>query len=153
MSLHIAGTGPELANARAYVEERAIPNVIVEGELAGARKAELLRRSHVMLFPTFHGEGLPNCILEGMLFGLAIVTRPVAAIPEIVEHGVNGLLDESLEPAPFAAALGTLVEEPGLLRSMAVANRELALRRFTPNIVRQRLTAIYAGMVRGACAA
>ena len=118
-----------------------------------ARKADLLRRCHVMLFPTFHGEGLPNCILEGMLFGMSIVTRPVAAIPEIVQHGVNGLLVESLDAEQFADALRNLVRDPAMLRRMAIANREVAMRRFTPKVVRERLRAIYAEMVRGACAA
>jgi glycosyltransferase involved in cell wall biosynthesis len=153
MSFHIAGSGPELEAARAYVLQKALTDIVFEGDVAGPRKAELLRRCHVLLFPTFHGEGLPNCILEGMLFGLAIVTRPVAAIPEIVEHGVNGLLGESLDAAEFATALGQLVEDPDMLRRMAVTNREVALQRFTPEIVRGRLTAIYAHMMGDACAA
>lgn len=153
MSLHVAGSGPELEAARAYVENKGVPDVVFEGEVVAARKAELLRRCHVMLFPTFHGEGLPNCILEGMLFGLSIVTRPVAAIPEIVQHGVNGLLLDSLDAEQFADALRQLVHDPKMLHRMAVANREVAMRRFTPDVVRNRLRAIYAAMVPGACAA
>lgn len=153
MSLHVAGSGPELAAARAYVESRGVEGVVFEGDVAGGRKAALLRDCHVMLFPTFHGEGLPNCILEGMLFGLAIITRPVAAIPEVVRHGVNGWLEASLDPAPFAEALRRLAEDPELLRGMARANRETAVRRFTPEVVRERLRAIYSGLVSGECAA
>jgi glycosyltransferase involved in cell wall biosynthesis len=151
--LHIAGSGPELEAVRAYVEAQGVSGVVFEGDVAGARKAELLRRCHVMLFPTFHGEGLPNCILEGMLWGLAILTRPVAAIPEVVVHGRNGFLSESLDEKPFADALGELVQDRGLLRRMAAVNREVAEQRFTPHAVRERLRAIYTGMVPGACAA
>ena len=153
ISLHIAGSGPELEAVRAYVGQKAVTGVVFEGDVVDARKADLLRRCHVMLFPTFHGEGLPNCILEGMLFGMSIVTRPVAAIPEIVQHGVNGLLAESLDAEPFADALRKLVQDPAMLRRMAIANREVAIRRFTPKVVRERLRAIYAETVRGACVA
>ena len=153
ISLHIAGSGPELEAVRAYVEQKAVTGIIFEGDVADARKADLLRRCHVMLFPTFHGEGLPNCILEGMLFGMSIVTRPVAAIPEIVQHEVNGLLAESLDPEQFAGALRKLVRDPAMLRRIAIANREVAIRRFTPKVVRERLRAIYAETVRGACVA
>ena len=152
-SLHIAGSGPELDAVRAYVGQKAVAGVVFEGDVVDERKADMLRACHVMLFPTFHGEGLPNCILEGMLFGLSIVTRPVAAIPEIVQHGVNGLLSESLDAEPFADALRKLVQDSDLLRRMAFANREVAMRRFTPDVVRNRLTAIYAETVRGACVA
>ena len=120
ISLHIAGSGPELEAVRAYVGQKAVTGVVFEGDVVDARKADLLRRCHVMLFPTFHGEGLPNCILEGMLFGMSIVTRPVAAIPEIVQHGVNGLLAESLDAEPFADALRELVRDPAMLRRMAI---------------------------------
>ena len=153
ISLHIAGSGPELEAARAYVGQKAVTGVVFEGDVVGPRKADLLRRCHVMLFPTFHGEGLPNCILEGMLFGMSIVTRPVAAIPEIVQHGVNGLLAESLDAEQFAGALRKLARDPAMLRRMAIANREVAMRRFIPTVVRERLKAIYAGTVRGTCAA
>jgi glycosyltransferase involved in cell wall biosynthesis len=153
MSLHIAGSGPELAAARAYVEGKGVEGVVFEGDVAGGRRAALLADCHVMLFPTFHGEGLPNSILEGMLFGLAIVTRPVAAIPEVVQHGVNGWLEASLDAAPFAGALRRLADDRALLLRMARANREVAVRRFTPEVVKGRLRAIYSNLVSGECAA
>ena len=40
-----------------------------------------------------------------------------------------------------------------MLRRMAIANREMAIRRFTPKVVRERLKAIYAETVRGTCVA
>jgi glycosyltransferase involved in cell wall biosynthesis len=88
-----------------------------------------------------------------MLFGLAIVTRPVAAIPEIVQHGVNGWLEPSLDPGAFAEDLRRLADDRELLRMMARANRETAVRRFTPEVVKERLRAIYSSLVPGQCAA
>ena len=135
MSLHIAGSGPELRFAREYVAAKNLPDVVFEGEVSGLRKAELLKTCHVMLFPTFHGEGLPNCVLEGMLFGLAIVTRGIAGIPEVVKHRVNGFLSDSLDADEFAAMLITLVQDAKTLRGMALENRAIAQRRFTPETV------------------
>jgi glycosyltransferase involved in cell wall biosynthesis len=153
MSLHIAGSGPELHLAREYVAAKNLSNIVFEGEVSGLRKAELLKTCHVMLFPTFHGEGLPNCVLEGMLFGLAIVTRGIAGIPEVVKHKVNGFLSDSLDASEFAGMLATLVQDAGMLRRMAVENRAVALRRFTPGVVRGRLQAIYSQTVSEQCAA
>lgn len=151
MVLHIAGAGSELAAVRQYVADQALSGIVFEGEIAGSRKAELLRESHIMLFPTFYGEGLPNCVLEGMLFGLAIITRPVAAIPEVVQHGVNGLLSESRDVTDFEDMLRVLVQDANMLRAMSVRNREVALRRFVPEVVRERLKAIYSRTVSAAC--
>jgi glycosyltransferase involved in cell wall biosynthesis len=153
MSLHIAGTGPELRFAREYVAAKNLSDIVFEGEVSGLRKAELLKTCHVMLFPTFHGEGLPNCVLEGMLFGQAIVTRGIAGIPEVVKDKVNGFLSDSLDANEFAGMLTALVNDADMLRRMAVENRAVALRRFTPDVVRARLQDIYLRTVSGPCAA
>jgi glycosyltransferase involved in cell wall biosynthesis len=152
MSLHIAGSGFELAAVRQYVIDQGVADVVFEGDVSGPRRAELLRASHIMVYPTFYGEGLPNCVLEGMLFGLAIVARPVAAIPEVVLHGINGLLCDSLDARQFTDMLVTLVQDSKMLDRMAHANREVALRRFVPNVVRGRIETIYWRTASGACA-
>lgn len=152
MSLHIAGSGFELAAVRQYVIDHDVADVVFEGDVSGQRKAELLSASHIMVYPTFYGEGLPNCVLEGMLFGLAIVARPVAAIPEVVRHGVNGLLSDSLDARRFTDMLITLVQDPEMLHRMAAVNREVALRRFAPIVVRRRIETIYWRTASGSCA-
>jgi glycosyltransferase involved in cell wall biosynthesis len=153
MSLHIAGDGPELRFAREYVAAKNLSDVVFEGEVSGLRKANLLKTCHVMLFPTFYGEGLPNCVLEGMLFGLPIVTRGVGGIPEVVKHNVNGFLSDSLDANEFGGMLTTLVEDAARLRKIAIENRSVALHRFTPDVVRERLQAIYLQTVSEQCAA
>ena len=148
--LSIAGSGPDLRRARSFVTENGYTGIEFVGEVSGAEKASLLEACHVMFFPTCYDEGLPNCILEGMLYGMPIVSRNTAAIPEIVAHGVNGFLSDSIHASAFDDYLCRLVTDQELYRRIARTNHQIACARFTTEKVRERLLAIYRNLL---CAA
>jgi glycosyltransferase involved in cell wall biosynthesis len=146
MTLVIAGSGEELAAAAAYARQKGYAGVEFAGDVLGAAKARLLETCHVMVFPTYYREGLPNCILEGMLYGMPIISRPVAAIPEVVSDTVNGYLSQSMESSTFAEYMVQLLRAPDVYRRMAIANHRLAAGAFTSDKVRERLFAVYRQM-------
>ena len=63
-------------------------------------------------------EGLPLSILEAMACARPVVAAKVGGIPEIVSHGVEGLLVESSEPQDFARSCMTLVTNRHLRAAM-----------------------------------
>ena len=146
MTLVVAGSGRELAEAKAYAGRKRYLDVEFAGEVSGVEKARLLESSHVMIFPTYYGEGLPNCVLEGMLYGMPIVSRVNGAIPEVVKHNVNGFLTESMDSGMFARYMLQLVQDVSLYRQIAVTNHRFAQDRFTTEKVRERLLTIYSEM-------
>ena len=58
---------------------------------------ELLRAASVFVFPSTIDQA-PNVVLEAMAAGLPVVAVRTAAIPEMVEHGVSGLLIDPADP-------------------------------------------------------
>jgi glycosyltransferase involved in cell wall biosynthesis len=146
MILVIAGSGEELGAAQAYAQGKHYAGIEFAGEVSGAEKARLLESCHVMIFPTYYGEGLPNCVLEGMLYGMPIVSRTVAAIPEVVIHGVNGYLTDSMEGSMFASYMLQLLREPETYRRIANTNHRVARDAFTSEKVKERLFAMYRQM-------
>lgn len=72
---------------------------------------------------------LPQVLAEAAASGLPIVATPVGAIPEVVEHGVNGLLVDPSSPPGLAAALRPLVGSADLRRRFGLAGRSLAVER------------------------
>jgi glycosyltransferase involved in cell wall biosynthesis len=103
--LHIAGDGKDLNNLKAYVEKNKIKNIIFYGDVRGKTKTEVLSNGNIFFFPTEYGEGFPNVIIEAMFFGLPVISRFVAAIPEIIEQEKTGYLTDSTNPNVYEAII------------------------------------------------
>ncbi|HMU45691.1 MAG TPA: glycosyltransferase family 4 protein [Chitinophagaceae bacterium] len=141
--LVIAGDGPALPEAKKYVDEKKITGVEFLGNVRGEKKKKALLESHIMLFPTYYGEGMPNSVLEGMLYGMPVVSRNNAGIPDVVEHGVNGYLTDSIEPSVFTDFLTNLTSDKEILKKMAWNNNQKGIQLFTTEKVRDRILKIY----------
>lgn len=77
-----------------------------------ALQAELQDCQAILLMSDF--EGLPIALLEAMALGVVPVVRGIASgIPELVDHGVTGLLT-SAAPEEAAAVLQSLADDPQL---------------------------------------
>lgn len=140
--LIIAGDGPDLLYAKSYVKEKKIPNILFLGHVSGENKKKVLIESHVIIFPSF-SEGLPNTVLEGMLYGMPIVSRCVGGIPEIIEDNVNGFLTESFKPEVFANFLFILASNNKLYKKISETNNKIALEKFTSEKVKVRLLKVF----------
>lgn len=90
-----------------------------------ARLWTVLRRSALFVFPS-QIDMAPNAVLEAMMAGLPIIARPVGAIPEMVEHGVNGLL-VGPDDRELADAITELLDDRPRLAAMGAASRARAL--------------------------
>jgi glycosyltransferase involved in cell wall biosynthesis len=61
---------------------------------------------------------------------LAVVASGVAAVPELIEDGVNGRLVPPDDPAALASALATLIADPATRLRLGRAGRARVLERF-----------------------
>jgi glycosyltransferase involved in cell wall biosynthesis len=59
-------------------------------------------------------EGLSHTLLEVQALGTPIVASRVCGNPEVVEHGVDGLLVDPHDVSELARAVQRLLEDPGL---------------------------------------
>lgn len=106
LTLRIAGTGPFLNDLVKHVFELGLTDrVEILGFVSGETKRETMIHSDIYVLPTYHGEGLPNSILEAMAFGLPVITTPVGGIPDIFSNGKHGYLIPSPDPALIADAI------------------------------------------------
>ena len=60
----------------------------------------------------------PIVVLEAFAAGIPVAGSNLGGIPELVEHGVNGLLIDPASPANWAAALRSLSQDPDLLATL-----------------------------------
>ena len=75
--------------------------------------------------------------LEAMAAELPVVACRVAAIPEVVQDGVTGLLVPPRDPAALAAEIERLIADPELARRLGRDGRRRVLA-FTPRHVAER---------------
>jgi glycosyltransferase involved in cell wall biosynthesis len=73
-------------------------------------------------------EGTPLALFEAMAAGKAIVSTAVDGCKEVLEGGVTGLLVPPRDIAALAAALGRVVDDAGLRRSLADNARKASTR-------------------------
>ncbi len=96
------------------------------------------------MFPgPWDGEGMPNCVLEALCYGVPVVSTYVAGIPDVVSDGVNGFLVDSRDANDFYPAVKRLIEDKQLRSNMGAAARS-GSDRFTLKQVRERILRLIA---------
>lgn len=68
-------------------------------------------------------DGIPNVLAEAMAMELPVVATCVSGIPELVDHGVDGLLVTPRDATALATALETLLQAPALRQQLGKAAR------------------------------
>ena len=118
-----------------FVREHGLAGVVAwHGAVSGRAKCEALRRAHIFVLPTrYRNEGQPVSIIEAMAYGNVVVSTPYRAIPELVEHGVTGLLVPGGQPAALAAVIAGLLADPEAYASLS----RRAVARFRDRFTRQ----------------
>ena len=91
---------------------------------------ELLKRSHIMAFPSWYREGLPKSVIEAEALGRPVVTTDSVGCRDTVVDGYNGFIVSPRDPEQLAAALRRLIDAPTLRREMGRNAREFAERKF-----------------------
>ena len=97
-----------------------------------------------MLFPSYT-EGLPNTILEGMLYGMPVISRAIGGIPEVIQQNVNGFITDSYDPLVFTEFLINIASNNTLYKNISETNHQLALKKFTSEKVKDRIINILEG--------
>lgn len=125
--LHVDFVGDGHARA-AYEAElaRTAPRLSVRfwGRLPNAGIAERLAAAHLLLLPSTCPENQPVTITEAMASGLTVVASRIGGIPELVEHGVTGMLATPADAASLAACLAHYLDHPDDLLRHGQAGRE-----------------------------
>jgi glycosyltransferase involved in cell wall biosynthesis len=123
-----AGDGP----LRAGLEEAAAGHGLGDRVLAvGSRGdvGDLLAASDLLLFAS-RTEGMPASVIEAGMAGLPVAGMALTGVPEVVDHGVTGLLVAPGDHDGLRAATGRLLDDGRLRAAMGTAARERCRGRF-----------------------
>lgn len=89
--LYVGGIG-EISIYKKISEELNISkNVRFLGWIYGSDKEKYLKKCSIFVLPSYF-EGMPVSLLEAMSYSCACVCTSVGGVPEVLNHGKNGLL-------------------------------------------------------------
>ncbi len=91
------------------IEHDVMDQVIFTGYVDDPK--EYFARSDIICL-TSDSEGLPNSIIEGMSCGRIVIAPDVGAVPEIIEHGVNGYIFERRNYIQLAEIIYSIYTKP-----------------------------------------
>jgi glycosyltransferase involved in cell wall biosynthesis len=111
-----------------------------------ADMASLLAACDVFALPSL-GEPFGLVFLEAMAMKKPAVAINNGGTPEVVQHGMSGLLSAPDDPAALAANLLTLLRDPVLRSRMGEFGRQQVEARFTPARMASDTEQVYAALV------
>lgn len=144
-------------NETAYLKGRSFKDKVLETE--GLSEGELrflpfqpyekfvrdLQAMDLVLFPIFEG-GANWGVFEAMAAGRAVLASNRCFLPEVIAHGRNGLLCDSLDADAFADAALAALADPQRCRHLGRNARRTIARRFSE----EAAAAGYAAILREA---
>ena len=110
----VAGSGPELANLQALVLKLQLTDSVqFSGGIDNACIATLYASADCMINSSTV-DNMPISILEAFASGVPVVSTCAGGIPDMVEHGISGLLVPIGDAEAMAREVLRILQNPGL---------------------------------------
>jgi spore coat protein SA len=104
--------------------EPIVDHILFTGFIPHQQLKYLYAAAHVVVLPSVWQDPCPLVVLETMASGTCIIASKVGGVPEVVDHGVNGVLVNPNQVGELAAALMELLQHPDKALHMATAARQ-----------------------------
>jgi glycosyltransferase involved in cell wall biosynthesis len=116
------------------------------GFISDAAAQRWLEQADLFVAPSLY-ESFGLIFAEAMRWSLPVVGTMAGGIPEVVQHGVDGLLVPPKSPQKLADALATLLENDDLRQQMGANARRTYETNFTHEIMVRRTVEHYRAML------
>lgn len=111
----IAGGGP----LEDLCKNCTLPNVKYVGFKTGKELEELVAGALFTLHLSIWYENCPLALLESQSLGTPVLCNRIGGIPELVEEGKTGILNDTFTPEAYAETIAALYADKALLAEMA----------------------------------
>ena len=112
--LVIAGTGPEESSLKKLSSDLNLANVVFTGFLDKEQQASLWSNSSALVVPSIWDEPFGMVVLEAWAKERPIIAYAKGALPELIRHGVTGLLADPFSIDDLAKNIQVLIDKPDL---------------------------------------
>ncbi len=118
------------------------------GELHPLELREWYASSTVLVFPTYHHEGLGRIIIEAQAMEVPVVAYATGGVREGILHGKTGYLVPTGNRERLVDSLAKLLEDPLLRQTMGAAGREFVAGTYSLDALARRHEEFYLSMMR-----
>jgi colanic acid/amylovoran biosynthesis glycosyltransferase len=121
----IVGEGEERENLTRQINASGLGDLV---RLPGAQPQEqalsMMRLATLFVLPCVvsdsgNRDGLPNALVQALAVGLPAISTTLSGIPELIEHGTNGLLVPPGDSVSLASAMDQMLMDPDLRARLA----------------------------------
>jgi len=142
----VAGDGIERADLESLARELGVADrVHLIGWVPNEQLPGYFRSAALSVIPSIEeGFGVPAA--EAMGCEIPVVATDAGGLPEVVEHGVTGLIVGKSDVEGLATAISKLLRDAGLRNAMGRAGRARALARFDWMSTARTLQELYASL-------
>jgi glycosyltransferase involved in cell wall biosynthesis len=118
------------------------------GALTQDRLVQFYRRAMALVVPS-RDEGLGLVAVEAQLCETPVVAFDSGGLPDIIDHGVSGVLVKDFASGALGRAIEDLLDNPDHVQELGRAGRRAALATFAPDAVARRYATIYREAIAG----
>ena len=124
---NIIGDGPERLSLEALSKELTLDHIVsFKGSCQPNEIQNNISINHCLVLPAY-SEGTPNVVKEAMACARPVIATNVGGIPELIEHGVNGLLFEPGDYKTLSKHITYLAENGDTAQAMGMKGREFII--------------------------
>ena len=141
--LVIAGTGPEESSLKKLASDLNLANVVFTGFLNKEQQFSLWSNSSALVVPSIWDEPFGLVVLEAWAKERPVVAYAKGALPELIHHGVNGLLADPFSVEALAKNIQVLIDTPDLGPRLGKAGNQRLRDEFNRALWLSRINAVY----------
>src|SRR5450631_259315 len=143
----VVGDGPHRPHLEAHVQALGLAEVV---RFVGNQDDVVPWFQALDLFalPSYGEEGVPQAIMQAMACGIPVVSTPIGAIAEAVDHERTGLLVAPRPATALALGLERLRDDPASRSRFGAKGRSRALRDFGIGLMLDRMEDVFRRLTR-----
>lgn len=110
--------------------------------------SEIMSSVDIAVLPSSEREGLGLAIIEAMAAGKPVIATSLGGLPEVVEHGKNGLLVPPKDTASLAGAMLYMLNHREEAIQMGVEGRAIVKKKFSVQGMLEKIENLYQGLLK-----
>ncbi|ABB24236.1 glycosyltransferase family 4 protein [Pelodictyon luteolum] len=141
--LTLIGDGPDRTSLEQFSREHGLEGAVKFTGIQGQDKVrEWYDMADMFILASF-AEGVPVVLMEAMAKEIPVISTRITGIPELIEHGHNGLLATPADTEDLARKIRTLIEDPEMRKRLGREGRKSVERRYNQHINNNKMVDLF----------